>query len=407
MADRERASSPFYPDQIVPPQFFVGRKSQIERLTRRGIQQTAAGKPTFFFLSGEYGIGKSSLADYVQRVAVERHGLQPVSVRLGGVRTVKEFCERLVRACFDASSGDPRVVDRLKRGFPKLFREVSLFGVKLNLDALRAEVPEVDSPKSALAFLQGYLKQLGSEAKGVLIVLDELNGIASNADFAAFLKTMVDDNAQLNPPVPLMLLLCGTPERRREFVKAYPSVDRIFDVVTVEKMSDEESEEFFRGTFESAEIEVDPYTDLASDLSAMNLLVISSEGLPKVMQMLGNNVFFMDSDGFVDMDDVGRAYDETVEEFGAKFVDDQIVKAIQSPDCRAILSKLTGFVNSEFTRDQLAAKLEPSEAAKLTAFLKRMRDLNVLRSTDKKGGYAFNIDMVATYISMSARLDRS
>lgn len=61
-AERNKGRSPFCPGQPVPVELFVGRRDQLKRIGQRGAAQTEQGKPTAFFVEGEYGIGKSSPA---------------------------------------------------------------------------------------------------------------------------------------------------------------------------------------------------------------------------------------------------------------------------------------------------------------------------------------------------------
>ena len=58
-------SSPFRPGQPVPIEFFVGRVNEIERLHGM-VKASTRGRFKIGFVSGERGIGKSSLASFVR-----------------------------------------------------------------------------------------------------------------------------------------------------------------------------------------------------------------------------------------------------------------------------------------------------------------------------------------------------
>ncbi len=60
-----KGKSPFYPGQPVPIEFFIGRMKEVQRISR-AIGQVELGKPQAIFLTGEYGIGKSSLSGYMR-----------------------------------------------------------------------------------------------------------------------------------------------------------------------------------------------------------------------------------------------------------------------------------------------------------------------------------------------------
>ncbi len=75
---------------------------------------------------------------------------------------------------------------------------------------------------------------------GVFLVIDEINGIADKDEFAHLIKGLVDLNAMADCPLPLLLMMCGVPDRRRAMIKCYEPVARIFDVIHIENMNDAE-----------------------------------------------------------------------------------------------------------------------------------------------------------------------
>jgi Cdc6-like AAA superfamily ATPase len=78
-----KGRSPFYPGHPIPPESFTGRDAQIKRIKSRGVNQVANGKPAAIFIQGEYGIGKSSIANYVRAIAEMESGLHGIYVTLG------------------------------------------------------------------------------------------------------------------------------------------------------------------------------------------------------------------------------------------------------------------------------------------------------------------------------------
>src|SRR5690349_10636247 len=60
--------NPFAPNSPVNPGTFVGRLDEIDRL-ETSLIQTKAGRPVSFMITGERGIGKSSLLNYIKYVA--------------------------------------------------------------------------------------------------------------------------------------------------------------------------------------------------------------------------------------------------------------------------------------------------------------------------------------------------
>src|SRR5687768_8833618 len=64
--------NPFRPNSPIHPGMFVGRVKELQRL-ESALVQTKAGSPSNFMITGERGIGKSSLLNYIKHVAEGAH----------------------------------------------------------------------------------------------------------------------------------------------------------------------------------------------------------------------------------------------------------------------------------------------------------------------------------------------
>src|SRR5712664_3853057 len=77
--------NPFKPNSPVNPGMFVGRTGELDRLESH-LVQTRAGNPSNFTVTGERGIGKSSLLNYFKWVA---EGRIPIDSGRAGAQKVK------------------------------------------------------------------------------------------------------------------------------------------------------------------------------------------------------------------------------------------------------------------------------------------------------------------------------
>ncbi|HPO11956.1 MAG TPA: ATP-binding protein [Candidatus Hydrogenedentes bacterium] len=395
MTNDFKGRSPFYPTQPVPVELFVGRRDQINEIIRRGAVQVEAGKPAFFYLQGEYGIGKSSLAWYVQHLAAHSNHLMPLYATLGGAASINDVGAAILRAAASSGSLDPGRVDKMRDWLVKYVGEQSLFGITIRADALKREGPSI--AQGPLPFFHDLLSRVKEDGvRGIFLVLDEINGIATQPQFAHFLKDLVDSNALSRKPVPLLLMLCGTKERRLEIVRNHAPVERIFDVINTDPLSKEEMKEFFAHAFETVNIKV------AKD--AMNLMIHFSAGFPRIMHLIGDFAFWRDEDGVISSDDAFDAVMHAAEDLGVKHIDAQVYRALQSKDYQSILRKiaLTGLQMS-FSKKEIEKGLTVNEKRKLNNFLQRMKKLNVIRSGEVRGEYEFISRMVLLYIWLKER----
>jgi hypothetical protein len=385
----EKGQSPFYPGQPVPVELFVGRQPQLDRIITRGIGQVERGKPVSIFVQGEYGIGKSSIARYVQFLAAEKHGLLPIYASLSPSQTVADLATRIIEGAMHSSQIHPSRGDKVKAWLAKYVGKQELFGFSVNLETLRMDAAKIASVHGVLDFLREALaKATGSN--GIFLVLDEINGLANEPWFAQLIKSLVDTNALAAKPVPLLLMICGTEEKRRRMIENHQPVERIFDVIDIEPLSGEEMSEFFSRAFDLAGMTVQD--------GAMLALTFYSAGFPKVMHLIGDWAYWTDQDLVVDQEDALAAVIAAAEDFGRKYVDQQVLAALRSQDYRSILSKITN--DTRFLKHEVEQGLDESERKKFNNFLQKMKALKVLRSGEVKGEYIFNMSLVRLYLSM-------
>ncbi len=394
MAPTEKGQSPFTPGQPVAFDLFVGRRDEIHRLLERGASQVRGGKPMSFFVQGEYGIGKSSIARAVQRLAETDYNLHAIYVQLGGATTLADMAARILEGTLRSGALDPGRGETLRNWLARYVGKQDLFGLSLNLEALRSDAPSFSTPAGLLGFLREVFERLGAGeggVRGLFLVLDEINGITANPDFAHFLKGIIDENAMAPSPLPLLLMLCGVEDRRREMIRQHQPVDRIFDVVEISPMTRPESLEFFEKAFERAGIVV--------DADATELMSFLSAGLPKIMHEVGEQAFWLDQDRHITKTEATNAVMAAAEEVGKKYVDQQVIAALRSPDYHAILERVSANgLTYRFSRSEVAKDLTAAQRGKLDNFLQRMKALGVLRAGDSTGEWVFAIRMVGVYL---------
>lgn len=395
IAGVEKGRCPFNPGQPVPPEMFVGREDQIRRMLR-SARQVSLGKQENLFVTGEYGIGKSSLVSYVRSVAEQEYKVAGFHVLLGGVTTLEGMAQRVVTRIIEQAHRN-KVLDKVKAFLGKYVTSVELFNVKIDLGALRTDAPEI--AQDFLPFLRRLWETLKGDYSGMALFLDDLNGITTTPGFAALIKSLVDEIAVSREELPLLLTLSGVPERRLEILDKQPSVERIFDIVEVGPLGDDEVRSFFKRAFDSANMSIDE--------EALILLVHYSGGLPKLMHELGDAVFWKDNDNAVDKDDAFGGLLEAAKIVGKKYFE-PISKALQSKDYQSILKKLGGLdVSLTFRKADLAKGLNEAEKGKLDNFLQRMKKLHALSPGEVKGEWTFPNRLIRIYLVMEAgRTDR-
>ncbi|MFH0983334.1 MAG: hypothetical protein V2A79_17585 [Planctomycetota bacterium] len=323
-------------------------------------------------------------------MAEREHGLHSIYATLGAAETLDDVGAAVLKATLNSGTFEPRRIEAVRGWLAKYIGEQSLFGVTVHAEVLKKDAPTIAS--GMLPFLTEVLARVKAMGvKGVFLVLDEINGITGNPKFAHFIKDLIDTNAMSRSPLPLLLRLCGVEERRREMIRHHQPIDRIFDVVDIGALSRPEMTDFFHKAFESVSIQVEP--------EAMKSMTKYSAGFPKIMHLVGDAAFWIDQDGIIPEDEALRAVLTAADEIGKKYVDQQVYRALRSKDYHSILGKIakTGLEMS-FHRAEVAKGLTEAERKKFGNFLKKMKDLKVLRSGQVRGEYVFIVRMVRVYI---------
>ncbi len=388
--------SPFTPGLPVPVELFVGRTDEINRL-RHKVAAATAGRLQVAFLTGERGIGKSSLVSFVKSLVEKDYQVLGLHTFLGGVTELTE----MVRRVFDRllkESVDKAWHEKVMEFFGSHVRQVGLFGISVEFGGT-----EKDLKLAAHDFapaLRRLSDRLRDEKKGLLLILDDINGLASSSDFANWLKSLVDEIATSEKPLPLCLFLVGLAERRQSLISLQPSLMRVFDLIEIREWSSNETRAFFQNAFSSVEISL-------SD-GALSAMADFSGGLPVLAHEIGDAAFKIDTDNHIDGADAVRGIAAAAEIVGRKHLEPQVFQALRSPRYRTILRKIArrpsaGF---EFQRGEVRSNLNEEEKRVFDNFLRKMTELGVIERDVERGAgyYRFKNLLHSLYFSMEASL---
>jgi len=390
-----KLDSPFFPGNPVPTELFVGRSEQIEQLLNY-IGQIVSGKQENIFLSGERGIGKSSLASFVRQVVSRKHDVIGIHVFLGGVHTLEEMVQHILARLLKEGGGQ-LWFNKIEKLFAKHIKRLGLFGISVEFSppeeekkALVRNFPEV---------LWSLLEKLKDDKKGLFIILDDINGLAESVDFANWYKTFVDTIATHYKSFPVTIMLTGLPEKRDSLASLQPSLMRIFRPIDIQKLSDSEVKDFISRAFKQVNIEVEP--------EAMDVMALYSSGLPILMHEIGDAVYWIDQDDHIDVKDAKSGILKASENVGTKYLDATIYRAIRSEKYRTILRELGGqSPRTHFSKSEIEKKLAEKEKKVFHNFLEKFKELGIIESDVEKGrgAYKFVNRIYPVYIFMESKL---
>ncbi len=392
-----KENSPFTPGIHVPVELFVGRAKQIEEI-RRYIKQIHTGKQENIFLSGDRGIGKSSLASFLRYYVSTHENILSIHIFLGRVNSLEEMVRHIFDQILKETKGQTWFND-IAKFFGRYIKEIGLFGISVSFVPPEDELKELvrNFPEA----LHNLLEKIKEQKKGLFIALDDINGLAEQSEFANWYKSFVDEVATHYSNFPVFMMLIGLPEKRDALARLQPSLMRIFRVVEIEKLSDEEVESFLSQAFAQVGMKVRP--------DAMKLMVRYSSGLPLLMHEIGDATFWIDQDGIISKEDAIEGVLVAAEKVGQKYLDPKVYRAVRSPRYRSILRKLGRRpLSRSFKKKDVEKKLNNEEKKVFHNFLRRMRELGVIETDVEqgRGAYRFVNEIYPIYIWMESERSR-
>lgn len=102
--------------------------------------------------------------------------------------------------------------------------------------------------------LKEFSKTLQGAAKGLLLVWDDINGLAQRKEFAHWLKSVADETAMAR--IPVCIVLVGLEEVRGMLIRNNESLARVLLPLDIPLWSEEECAKFFRKAFERVSTKV-------------------------------------------------------------------------------------------------------------------------------------------------------
>lgn len=385
-------TSPFRPGQPVPIEFFIGRVDEITRLHGM-VKASTQGRFKIGFISGERGIGKSSLASFVRHLSEQESKVAGCHVFLGGVHGLQEMLRRTFNRLLRESM-EKSWHGQIREFFGNHIRRVGMFGISLELDLKDRDLSTV--AHDFVPTIRRLMDSLEGHKCALLLILDDINGLAGSESFANWLKSLVDEIATSGRPVNLCVLVVGLEERRQELIENQPSLARVFELIDLAPWSTGEVTQFYETSFNSVNAKIaDP------DLER---LVRFTGGLPVLAHEIGDAVWRTARNFEISSREVTAGIQTAADVIGRKLLEPRIFAAIHSERYRSILRKLSAEPRMRFRRSELVDRLTDDEKRVMDNFLRRMKQLGALEADiGVRGGYRFPNLLHALYFWMESQ----
>lgn len=394
-----RFVDPFTPNRPVDdPDRFFGRADPVNEMVD-SLYQIKNGNPKHSIVTGDRGVGKSSLLTQIHLTGV---GDNRLTDRLKVQRGVDHFNFLTVWHDVDGSQSAFDLANSVLSKFESSFRKfVSGFNLEIDLAGFGKLGRDKQHPLNMTQLIDEFvarLQQIDKEAAkngkdGVLIFIDELDRIRPESMISSFFKLTCERMAR--DGLKRVAFICaGITGAVQKLEEEHASVLRTFRDIPLPRFSKEASADILMGGFAQAN-----HTVSMEDLPGRALDV--TVGLPEPIHLLGSEMLSVDVDGDLSDEDFDTAIRKIVTDVRKNKLA-SILKKAGSGKYQKIVEAMAAFDKKIVPLDFIARTIgqEQSQFSTNMATLVE-RDVVFKPST---GFYAFSDPMLKEYVKVNGVL---
>ncbi len=408
--------NPYKPNSPVPPGMFAGRLEEIKAL-ENGLYQTKHGNPTNFLITGERGIGKSSLITYIKPTAqgdivapeYEPFHFVVVNTVISNKSTLISFIKLIER--------------NLKRSIGKIEKVRGLFddtwSFVQRLRIMDSGIDKAQTHEDLDLIIDDFSYSLaqtcnritnpekGEESKdGIVIFVDEADNACEDLHIGYFFK-VVTELLQQHGCENVIFIVAGLPEILNKLAESHESSVRIFTQLKVKELNPDDRKYVIDRGLEIANEQNMEQTTISSE--ARKFLSTLSEGYPHFLQQFAHSAFEANFDGEISEDDVGKgAFKDggALDAIGSRYYQSAYSEQIKSDEYRLVLEIMADSMNSWIKKSDIREKFTGSEHA-LSNALQALTSRNIiLKNSSKIGEYRLQHRGFALWIKLFGQRKR-
>jgi AAA ATPase domain len=375
---------------------FVGRTNELDKL-EAGLLQTKAGQSLSFMLTGERGIGKTSLLEYLRAVAT------------GGIDINSEYVSFLVvETDIDQRTTQTTLVRKIELGLRTELEKTEkarlfLKGAWNFLQRVEAggfslkEHQKSDAEVLVEEFAYSLAETVkrttagdsndtfGAKYDGLLLLIDEADNSSTDLGLGSFLKLLME-RLQRRGCEKVMVVLAGLPELRQVLLQSHPSSLRIFEELPLDRLSSGEVKSVVAMGISQGNKNNTEQTTITDE--AKDVLVNLSEGYPHFIQQFGYCAFAADQDFSIDAEDVkSGAFGRRggLEMIGDRYYRNDFYNKIQKDSYRQVLRIMAEKHDGWISKAEIKAAFDGKEST-LDNAIHALRERHIILSQEGQRG---------------------
>lgn len=403
--------NPFKPNSPVPSAMFAGRLDEIETL-EKGLFQTKNGHSSNFLITGERGIGKSSLMMLLKHLAsgeikspdydkfnfITIHSV--ISDRTDLVTLIK-----LIEKNISREVGKLEVVRKFLGETWAFVQRIKVMDSGIERAAskdVEADLLIDDFSYSLSETCKRIINpEKGEDGKdGIVFLLDEADNACPELRIGYFFK-VVTELLQKNGCHNVMFVVAGLPDVVEKLSNSHESSVRIFTQLKIKELSPEDRKYVVnKGLEEGNKLNA---TSTTITETAMTIISSLSEGYPHFIQQFAYSAFEFDSDGEISEEDVlSGAFDKggAIDSIGDRYYASSFHDKIKSDDYRQVLSIMAENMNAWIKKSEIREKFTGDEITLTNALQALTTRKIILKNPSRVGEYRLQQKGFALWIKL-------
>jgi hypothetical protein len=380
--------NPYRPGGIITPGMFAGRYEELKTLAQT-LYQTRHENPHHFLLSGERGIGKSSLLYYLELIArgsirtveADTFNFLTLSIELESIDTFGSIIKKIGKSLQDAVAKREAIKEFAKSGWDFLKRW-EVMGVKYASSDHAAEDHELlDNLCSSLS---ETVKRLSGGSDGCLILIDEADKPVAPA-MGALVKLLTERLTKLGCHK-VAIGLAGVTGVMSKLRDSHESAPRIFHAMTLGPLEPADRLHVINLGLIEAKKKNGFETTIRED--AAQTISVLSEGYPNFIQQFSFCAFDADSDNDITVSDVtdgANKKDGAFQQLGQKYFSELYFEQIGSDEYRQVLRAMALHEDRWVTKKQLRDSTE-MKAGTLNNAITALKRRNIITAQPGRQG---------------------
>jgi DNA-binding HxlR family transcriptional regulator len=344
-------------------------------------------------LTGERGIGKTSLASYTRWIAEEPNEILETDFKFATAYYTVERDQSLVDVCRGLTSKLLASIDKgIAQSCVEKLKSLKLhFAVHVpGVGELKVDPEETTEVQSRLygdfeKAIEKAWDELKTSYNGILLIVDEIHNLKTFDGAGSFFK-IVSEAWAVDGYRNAMFAVIGLPDVPANISSDDPSAPRVFSYVELTRLTSDESLSIIQKCIEGSGKTIDK--------NAAQTVATWSGGFPYFLHQLGYDAFEADTDQNITTDDISRGLIKSLVQFERMFFG-KLYKSVEGKQKQKIVDELSEFFTQPRSAQELTKRLK---IPNLHQYLKPLEKDGIIEKVGPR--YRLSSQLLSIYVQL-------